>query len=233
MQQLTLPAVKKTESGDKAVRKVKKEGKIPAIVYNKGYNQPIAVSVADLNAVKKARFSGNMIVNIALEGEKEAIPAVIHEFQLHPITDEVIHIDFKRVNLKEKLVVAVPLRLFGEAVGVKHGGIIEQHMFTMHVKCLPLEMPEEINVDISELECAHSLHVGKVKLPAGVEAAEDLEATVVVCSAAVKEEEAPAEGAAPAAGAAAAAKPAAGAAKPAAGAAKPAAAAPAKPAGKK
>jgi len=238
MQQLTINATKKVASGEKAVRAVKKEGKIPSVIYTKGYNQPIAIPMTELKFVKRARFSGNMIVNIAIEGEKEPVSSVIQAFQLHPLSDEVIHIDFKRINLNEKLIVAVPVRLVGESVGVKHGGIIDQNMFSMHVKCLPLDMPDELFVDITDLECAHSLHVGAIKLPEGVEPAEDHEATVVTCSVAVKEEEvvveegaAPAAGAKPAAGAAAA-KPAAGAAaaKPAAGA-KPAAAA-AKPAAK-
>jgi len=190
MVQVQLKAQKKTISGAAETRRLKKQGRIPAIVYGRGENLPISLEKASLLQLRRNHFSENMIVNLQVEGANEEIHSVIHEYQIHPLTDEVIHIDFLKISLKEKIRVSVPLKLVGEAPGVKEGGLLDQTMFSIHISCLPLDMPEFLTLDISDLHIAHSLHIGDIKFPAGIEAADALTETVVTCT--VIKEEAPA-----------------------------------------
>jgi large subunit ribosomal protein L25 len=105
--------------------------------------------------------------------------AIIQEVQHHPVTGRVLHVDFHGVSANEEIESSVPVEVIGEAIGVKsYGGILEQSLRALTISCLPSNLPEFINVDVSALNIGDTLHVKDIVLPAGVTAVEEAERTV-------------------------------------------------------
>ena len=202
MEQITLPVKKKEECGKKAAKAMRREGFIPGVVYGQGIdNIHVAVNVSDTKPLKRRRYSENMVINLQVEDQKKTIPTILHDYQVHPISCNIIHMDFLKINLKEKIHVHIPVKLKGQAEGEKLGGVVDQHLFDMSVSCLPTDMVEFIVVDISELGLG-SIHAEDLTMPNGIEMLEETSAVIVSCGikAVVEEaeegaEEAGAEGA--------------------------------------
>lgn len=213
-------------TGRSASRRLRKADKIPAILYGKHTN-PETLSVAAPEFVKLLKEIRGRAALIELKRDAGATAlSFLQEVQRDPITDKYLHLDLQEVKENEKMVISVTVRVTGEAYGVKtEGGILDTATKRLRIRTLPKDLPDFIEVDISELKVGEAIHVSGLKAIPGVEFLDAPGQPVVLCVAPPEEEVAatPAEGAAPAAGAAA---PAAGAAAaPAAGAA---AAAPAK-----
>lgn len=183
MEQITLPVQKKEGSGKKVAKALRRDGFVPGIIYGKGETGlPIAVSVSELKPFKRSGYSDNMIVNLQLDGEKETISSILHDYQVHPLTCQVIHLDFLKIDLSEKLISHVDVKLKGEAKGTKQGGILDQHLFEIALKGLPANMPSSVTVDITNVDAAHpTLHASDVVLPEGIEIACDPQEVVVTC----------------------------------------------------
>ncbi|MFZ9992019.1 MAG: 50S ribosomal protein L25 [Opitutales bacterium] len=231
MKQLTLNVTSRALHGRGPARRLRVEGSIPAIIYGKSGNQSVAVKQEAFRDLMRAKGNAASLINLDLDGKK--MLSLIKEFQRHPITQKFLHIDIMEIDPNSPMTAAIPVRAVGEAYGVKtDGGTLAIVSQTINVRCLPKDLPEFIEIDVTELKVNESIHVGEVKAPQGITFPGDPKRVVIVCSE-MAEEEAAAD-ATPAAGAAAAA-PAEGAAAPAAGAAgaAPAAAAAAAPAAKK
>jgi len=179
MDQITIKARKKERSGKSVARALRREGYVPAEVYGKGDNLSIAIEQGELKPLKKHHYSENVIVNLDVAGESAAIPTILKGYQLHPLTDGIIHMDFLKIELSEKIRVEIPIELRGEAKGTREGGILDQHMFHLHIECLPTDMPESIEVDVSELAVAHAIHVSDLKLPQTLHVLNDLKDSIV------------------------------------------------------
>jgi len=122
--------------------------------------------------------------------EKQNALAMIQEIQHHPLQREILHVDFHAVSANETVSAEVPIETVGEAVGVKvHGGLLEHILRYLEVECLPGDLPQVIEVDVTNLDVGQSLHVRELKLPSGVEAVTDAEQTVVAVVEARVEEE--------------------------------------------
>lgn len=225
MKQLTLNVTSRALHGRGPARRLRVEGSIPAIIYGKSGNQSVAVKQEAFRDLMRAKGNAASLINLDVDGKK--MLSLIKEFQRHPITQKFLHIDIMEIDPDSPMTAAIPVRAIGEAHGVKtDGGTLAIVSQTINVRCLPKDLPEFIEIDVTELKVNESIHVGEVKAPAGISFPGDPKRVVIVCSE-MAEEEAAAE-ATPAAGAAAAAAPADGAAAaPAAGAAPAAAAAPA------
>lgn len=224
--QLTLSVTSRALHGRGPARRLRVSGSIPAIIYGKSGNQSVAVAQEAFRDLMRAKGNAARIIELSVDGKK--MLSLIKEFQRHPITQKFLHIDIMEIDPNAPMTAAIPVRAVGEAYGVKtEGGTLAIVAHTVNVRCLPKDLPEFIEVDVSELKVNQSIHIGEVKAPAGISFPGDPKRVVVVCSE-MAEEEAAAEAAPGAAAPAAdgAAAPAAGAAAPAAGAA-PAAAAPA------
>ena len=204
--------------GKGASRRLRHEGKVPAILYG-GHSDARALSLSHqklLIMLDNERFYST-IINLKVGEEKQA--AILKDVQRHPYKNAVLHIDFQRVEENEKIRINIPLHFKGEAIapGVKSQGGIVSHMRTeIEVSCLPKDLPEFIEVDISGLSLNESIHLSQLTLPAGVQLL-DLSkgdaAVVAIHSPRAEEPEAlAADAAAPAAEGAAAAAPAAAAA---------------------
>jgi len=232
----TLPAQKREQSGKGPARQLRMKNLIPAVCYGP-YDKPLHVAVDPL-AIKKALATPhkfNTVLKLQVEGG-ESRTVLFKDYERDPLDGHMLHCDFLEVRMDKDVVVNVPVVLVGKPVGVAEGGILQQVARTLAVYCKPSDIPEKIEVDVSNLAIAESLHVEDVKAPAGVKFKVKGDQTVAVVNVPEKEEEvvkpaaaaavpgaegAPAAGAAgaaaPAAGAAGAAAPAAGAAAPAAG----------------
>lgn len=241
-----LVAQKREKSGKGPARQLRIKGLVPAVCYGP-YDKPlhVAVNPDDLKKAIATPHKFNTVIKLQVEGG-ETRTVLFKDFEKDPVDGQVLHADFLEVRMDKDVVVNVPVVLVGKPVGVTEGGILQQVSRTIPVLCKPSDIPEKIEVDVSNLAIAESLHVKDVKAPPGVQFKIRGDQTIAVVNIPEKEEEAPkpaaaavpgAEGAA-AAGAAAGAPGAPGAAAPAAGgAAAPAAGAPpaagAKPAGDK
>lgn len=234
-------------TGRSASRRLRKAEKIPAILYGK-HTKPESLAINAPEFVKLLKeISGRAALIELKRPAGEPAISFLQEVQRDPITDKYLHLDLHEVKMDEKFEIRVPIRLVGEAAGVKvGGGILETSSFVLRVRCLPKDLPSIIEVDVSGVELGQTVHVSDMKKLPGVEFLDQPNQPVVSCIEPAAEEvaavvetagagaAAPAAGAAaPAAGAAAAAPAAAGAkaAAPAAGAK--AAAPAAKPAAKK
>jgi len=142
-------------------RQLRRTGKIPAIFYFH-HEEPIGLSV-DLKELKAGIQAHAHIFELQISTKKQK--CILKELQRDPVTDEIVHADFMGITLKEEITVMVPLRLTGSAIGVREfGGILEQHLWELEVKCKATEIPDEITLDISQLNIGDSISVTTIKM---------------------------------------------------------------------
>ena len=155
----TLEAQQRTPGNKNEARRVRQQGKIPAVVYGAGQDA-LAVSVdpRQVSRILSSETGHNTIFDLALDGSKSK--AMIVDWQYEPIKGKLLHIDVKRIAMDKKLAVMVPIFLKGEAAGVKQqGGILEQMLREVEVECLPSDIPSHIDADVSELVFGKVLRV--------------------------------------------------------------------------
>jgi large subunit ribosomal protein L25 len=225
---LDLQAEVRTQSGTGAVKRMRKAGNIPAALYGRKV-KPSSIQVHGKSFAKllAGSASDNILVSLKIAGEDQL--ALVQEVQHDYLRGGILHIDFHAVAADEEIHANVPVVMVGEAKGQKQGGMMEAIHHEIEVRCLPKDLPESIEIDVTHLEVGQGVHVSEIKFPAGVSCHLGGDVVIVMCEEPkVEAEPEPTAAAAAAAGA----KPAAGAAAPAAGA-KPAAGAAAKPAAKK
>ena len=160
------------EHGTSASRRIRLQNKVPAVVYHSGVEAtPLSVDKISLN---KALRTGQMIFEVNVEDKNQFV--LVKEIQYHPVTDEIMHIDFQKVKEDEKISLEVSIRSVGESQGVKLGGLLTQMLNSVTVKCRPAEIPEFLEIDVTEMEMNTNLFVKDITLPSDVEmiTAEDI-----------------------------------------------------------
>jgi len=184
---ITLNAEPREKSGKNICKKYRKEKKIPAIIYGEHKENVMAlVDLAEVKRVLKSEMGENAILELALGKTKEN--AMIKKLQLDYLQRDIIHIDFIRVDLDRPVEVDVHIVLQGEPIGVKQeGGLFEFPTRTVTVRCLPLKIPHEIKVDVSNLHAGHSIKVSDLEKIEGVEYVTP--ANTVICLVARETEE--------------------------------------------
>ena len=206
MKSLSLKVFPRTLAKRSRVKKLRASGRVPAVIYGRQTQaQNLEVGVKEIEDLIHQSVSETILVDLAVEGEGASRRlALVQEVQHHPLSGKVLHVDFHQVAEDEKVTVTVPVETSGEAVGVKTGGgVLEHVLFKIKVRALPKDLPEQIVVDVSHLELGKSIHLGEIKAPEGVEILGDRKVSVIsVALPKTEEEEAAeaAEGAAPAAG---------------------------------
>lgn len=213
MATIEFTAFPRATEGRAASRRMRRAGKAPGIVYGGTANpQPIELDHnALVHALRNEAFHSS-ILSMKLDGTSTQV--LLRDVQMHPFRNEVLHVDFQRIDPSRKIHMKVPLHFVNEdqSPAVKSQGAIISHVMTeIDIACLPKDLPEYIEVDLSALDTAHSLHVSGVNLPAGVSVVthrtgDPVVATAVVPKAVVETEAAPVEGEAAAAAAAPAAE---------------------------
>jgi len=160
------------EHGTSAARRTRLQNKVPAVVYHSGIEAtPLSVDKISLN---KALRTGQMIFEINVEDKNQFV--LVKEIQYHPVTDEIIHIDFQKVKEDEKISLEVSVRSSGVSQGVKLGGLLVQMLNSVTIKCKPAEIPEFLEIDVTDMEMNTNLFVKDIILPKDVEmlTAEDI-----------------------------------------------------------
>lgn len=199
METTELKAEKREVSGKESSKKLRREGKVPAVLYSGGEAAAITINAREFSGLVHSKAGTNIIIKLDIAGGKEKPLAIIKEVQRNPVKDEYFHIDFQGIAMDEKISSMVPISVAGEAPGIKFGGLLEHHLWEIELQALPTDMPGSVEVDVSGLELGDNIHVKDIRLPSGVEAVTDPETTVLAISAsqAVRTETVAVEGIAP------------------------------------
>lgn len=157
--------------GKGGARSMRREGRVPGILYGHGEESiPLSVDARELQRLVHSVSIENTIVDLSLKGTRQPFKVLIREIQRHPTREEYIHVDFFHIAMDEKISVEVPIVLKGEPTGVRNkGGILDHQLRELEVYCLPAEIPERIEVDVSELDIGDAIHVRDLAVPEGVE----------------------------------------------------------------
>ncbi len=201
---LDLNTEPRTSEGTAAVKRLRKAGSIPAVVY--GRKTPVTNVQVDSKTFTKIlqnSASDNILVSLKM-GSGEQL-ALVQEVQHDHLKGGILHVDFHAIAMDEEIHAEVPVETTGEAIGLKFGGLVEIIHHTLEVRCLPKDLPESISVDVTSLQVGKSIHVGDISYPAGVRAKLASDVVVLMCvEPKVEAEPTPAEAAAAAKGASAA-----------------------------
>ena len=159
------------------LKKLRNTGKVPAVVYGYG-TKNTSVKVDEVEFIKVIREVGrNGVIDLGV-GSK-TIKVMVSDYQFDPLKNQITHIDFLAINMTEERTVDVPVQLVGEAVGAKEGGVVEQPLFDLQVTATPENIPESIEVDITELEVNDSYSVSDIKVSGDFTIENDPEESVV------------------------------------------------------
>jgi large subunit ribosomal protein L25 len=167
------------ERGSRPVRRLRRTGFVPGIVYGGGSGEPRPFKV-DARELRHAMHGGSAVIDLKVGGGS-AIPVMVKDQQLHPVRSDLMHVDLIQVNLREKVHAPVIVELVNadEAPGVKGGGVLEQVTRELNVEALPTDIPENITVDVSHLEAAATMHLAEVTAPEGVTFLDDPDETII------------------------------------------------------
>ena len=192
MSETVLTAETGRRAGSSDSRRLRAEGKIPAVVYGHGMDPlPVSVDRRELRQALSGAAGMNTILDLTVDGS--VYPSLIKDIQRHPVRRSVQHIDFIQVNLNEEIVVAIPIHLEGEAKEVMtHNGLVDLTMQELQVRTTPRNIPDGITIDVTEMTMDTVIRVEDIALPSGVVAEADPDApvvTVLTMRAPVEEEE--------------------------------------------
>ena len=183
MEEIKLDVQLRKELGSRKIKRVRRENFVPAILYGAGQDTlPIKVDRRIYQQIRRLHHGENIIFHLnVLDGQKKMkdFPALVKEEQLDPVTDNVLHIDFNQISLKDKIKVKVAVTAKGDPIGVKRdGGSLDHILWELDIVCLPTQIPHHIEVEVSHLEIGDSVFVKDLILPEGVVTKNDPQAIV-------------------------------------------------------
>ncbi|NNC89159.1 MAG: 50S ribosomal protein L25 [Akkermansiaceae bacterium] len=191
----SLKAEPRQRTGTGVLKRMRRDGYVPSVVYGGGVdNRNVKVIAKEFQDILAQSASANILIDLQIEDGGNQL-AFLQDVQHDPLTGNVLHIDFLAIDQNTEITANIPIELIGEPEGVKMGGLLEELLHSLEIKCLPKDLPETIKADITEFEIGDALHVGEIEWPAGVEPT--LESDVVVAQvtkARVVEEEEEVEG---------------------------------------
>jgi large subunit ribosomal protein L25 len=171
----------RTSVGKGKAKALRRENRVPAVLYGPE-TDPVLLSITakDLDQVMKNSSAGQLILNLVVQnGESYTKTTMVKELQVHPVSRNFLHVDFYEVSMDRKLKVKVPVVIKGKAKGVEVGGMLQILRHELEVLCLPLEVPESIEVDVTDLDMGDSIHIRDISLDSDIEFSEDAHLTVV------------------------------------------------------
>ncbi len=187
MEILELHAEKRQSTGKGASHTLRRGGRVPAVLYGPD-TQPVSLTVNEheIATLLKNAKSSQQLIKIDT-GDGEQYSAMIKELQTKPVTGRFLHVDFYKVDMNRKIRVRVPVIVKGKSIGVEMGGLLQIIRRRLEVLCLPLEIPESIEIDITNLDIGDSVHVEDIPLQDGIEIPADVNFTVITVLAPKKE----------------------------------------------
>jgi len=196
MKSVSLNAFPRTQVRRGGVKKLRATGRVPAVIYGRSQQpQNLEVSTKDLDNLIHHSVSENLLVDLAIKDDtRPKRLALVQEMQHHALSGQVLHVDFHEVAEDEKVTIMVPVETVGEAVGVKtSGGVLEHVLFKLKVRALPKDLPEFIQVDVSNLEIGQAIHIGDIQPPPGTEILGEKHISVIAVAAPITEAQEAAE----------------------------------------
>ena len=183
MASANLSVTKRDNSGKGVARSLRKDGRVPAVIYGHGREpQTLSINTRDLEKLLEHISAENTVIDLDVDGT--ASRTLIREIQRHPFKRQILHVDFQELVAGEKVIVRVPVILIGVPDGVRmDGGILDQTMRELEVEVDPSNIPNHIEVDVTKMVIGSSLHVSDITLPEGVEVVAEEDASVAVVSA--------------------------------------------------
>ena len=198
MKSVELNAFPRSLARRAGAKKLRANGRIPAVIYGRqAQSQNLEVNAKEMENLMQHSISENLLVDLAVKDDSRPKRlALVQEVQHHPLSGDVLHVDFHEVAENEKVTIMVPVETVGEAVGVKtEGGVLEHVLFKIKARALPKDLPELITVDVSHLNIGQAIHLGEITAPPGVEIMGDKQIPVIAVAAPRTEEEEAAEAA--------------------------------------
>jgi large subunit ribosomal protein L25 len=197
MKSVSLLAYPRTLRKRGGVKKLRGNGRIPAVIYGR-HNPPqtLEIGVKDMERLMHHAASENLLVDLSIEDDSKSKKlALVQDVQHHALTGKVLHVDLHEIVESEQVTITIPLETTGEAIGVKTGGgVLEHVLFKVKVRGLPKDIPEVLQIDVTNMEGGSSLHIGELQPPEGVEILGDKKIVVIsVAEPRVEVEEAAAE----------------------------------------
>jgi large subunit ribosomal protein L25 len=175
----TIKAAPRLRTGSGSLKQMRREGWLPSVIYGRGTdNINLKVDAKSFAEVLAHSSSENIVVNLEIEGHGTRL-AFLQAIQHDALSGIALHADFRSIDSKTEITAHIPAHLNGDAPGVKAGGVIEQYVHALEITCLPDDLPESIEIDISNLQLGESLHVGDVKYPKGVQPTHAAEVVIV------------------------------------------------------
>ncbi len=180
MERLKLKASRREVGKKGANRRLRKSGFVPTVLYGRGMEpEGLAVPAKEFKTLLKGHAGMNVLIDLEVESAKPLV-VMIKDNQIDFVTREITHLDFLKIDLTEKVTVNIPIQLTGKSIGVTQGGgLVEQPKRELEVRCLPGNIPEAIEVDITNLNVGDSLHVKDMTLPEGVEVVGEVDYAIV------------------------------------------------------
>jgi large subunit ribosomal protein L25 len=176
--QVTLTAEARDGRGKGEGRRLRRAGRVPAIAYGAELDAtPVSVDALELYHALRTDAGLNALIRLEVDGETHLTLA--RQLQRHPVRREIMHVDFVVVDRSRKVTVDIPIHLTGEARGTEEGGVVDQVRFVVPVEVLPLEVPDSLELDISDIEIGDVKRLGDLDLPEGVELLDDPDYAVV------------------------------------------------------
>lgn len=177
--QVTLRAEHREGRGKGPARKLRADGQLPAVVYGAG-GDPLSIALNTHDAVHLFHSISvdNTIINLEIMGHEAPVPTLVREIQTHPARPEVLHVDFLRIQSGVTVELDVPVHLEGTPASVRDGGILEQAIHQIPVRCLPKDIPEAFPVDVGELAIGEVIRIEDIVFPEGVEVMLDPQRTL-------------------------------------------------------
>lgn len=187
MKKIELNAEIRNRSGKGVARSLRREGKIPAVLYSDGKSTLITLNPHD---IRKTLISGseNALINLKVKESKAVHTTIIRDYQLDPITGEILHADLFEISMDEALRVKVPIRVSTETpLAVKEGGVLQHNLREIEIECLPTQIPDYIMADTSALKIGESVHLRDLKIEEGIRIIADKEMVVISIAAPITE----------------------------------------------
>ena len=191
-EQIKLSATSRTEKGKGVAKRLRSEGKLPAVVYGHK-TDPIALTI-DSKQLLKLIVEGkseHKLFGLSIEGNGKPIEKIvmIKELQIDPLKRNFLHVDFFEVAMDEEITLSLVIKLVGEAPGVEMGGMLQQVRRDIEIKCLPSQIPDTVEIDVSALNIGDSVHLNDIQLPEGIKVLDDADLTIATVLAPVVEKE--------------------------------------------
>jgi len=181
MQNKSLNVELRTEKGKNACNRLRNDGFIPAVMYSHGIAEEIKLSLKDFKEIFSGKIIESVLLNLNIDKKNENIThqVFIKDYQVDPISRSILHLDFYKVTEGEMIHTVIPVKIIGTSVGVKMGGILEVVERELEVECLPKDLVENIEVDISDLDIGGTIHIGDITASSSIKFLQEKERIIV------------------------------------------------------